>query len=74
MLTKQRFLHETLFQARKLIAKNWMNDHIPSLSHWNCSVNISLQYKKNIYTHQGTLGNFIKYSPYSINLPYLNIV
>lgn len=39
---QQTILHETLFQARRLIARKWMNDHTPSLSEWMHSVNASL--------------------------------
>lgn len=53
---EQTFLHKTLFQARKLIGRNWMNDHTPSLTEWIHSVNASLPYKEaNIYIYIGEL-------------------
>lgn len=52
--------HETLFQARKLIARNWMNNHIPSLSEWIHSFMKSLPCDKLIFVHWGTIEKFYK--------------
>lgn len=38
--TQQRFLHETLIQARKLIAGNWMNDHMDGYTALKCPSHI----------------------------------
>lgn len=58
--TQLTFLHETLFQARKLIARNWMNDHVPLLSEWIRIINASLPYKKLVYIHRGRPEKFDK--------------
>lgn len=62
-------LHETLFQALKLIAINWMSDHTSSLMKWIHCINGSLPNKKIIYVCRELLGNFLKYNPYGISPP-----
>lgn len=46
------FLNETLFSARKVIARQWMRTNPPEFSAWLIEVN-SIRYKKLIYTHRG---------------------
>lgn len=57
---QRTLLHETLFQARKLIARNWMNDHVPSITEWIRVINASLPYKSLVYKHRGNPGKFQK--------------
>lgn len=47
------FVHETLFSARKVIARAWMRPNPPEFPHWLAEVNNTLPYKKLIYIHRG---------------------
>lgn len=47
------FLHESLFSARKVIARVWMRPTPPEFSQWVIEVNNVLPYKKLIYSHRG---------------------
>lgn len=44
------FLQETLFSARKTIARKWMRPEPPNMVDWKRDVNMSLPYKKKSYT------------------------
>lgn len=58
-------LNASLLQARRLLARNWMNGHIPTVPGWILTVNTSLPYRKLIYTHQGNPKKFTKiWSPW----------
>lgn len=50
---KKIFVHETLFSARKVIARNWMRPDPPEFTHWIIEVNNTLPYKKLVYLHRG---------------------
>lgn len=43
------FLHETLFSARKIVAKKWMRQTPPKIVEWKLEVNNTLPYKKCVY-------------------------
>lgn len=47
------FIYESLFCARKLVAKHWMRASPPTFRDWIKMVNLSLPYKKVIYKHRG---------------------
>lgn len=47
------FLNETLFSAKKFIARVWMRPNPPELSYCIAEVNNALPYKKLIYSHRG---------------------
>ena len=47
------FLHETLFLARKVVARVWMQALPPTVQCWKKEVNDALPYKKLIYVHRG---------------------
>lgn len=52
------FLYKTLFLARKVIAKAWMQAEPPTLQNWKKDMNDTLPYRKLIYTHRGRLQKF----------------
>lgn len=47
------FLHETLFSARKIIARQWMRSEPPQLVDWKRDINTTLPYKKFLYINRG---------------------
>lgn len=47
------FLHETLFMARKVVARNWMQALPPTSQCWKKEISDTLPYKKLIYVHRG---------------------
>lgn len=47
------FLQESLFMARLLIARKWLQPLPPTLQEWISAVNTVLPYKKEIYAHRG---------------------
>lgn len=47
------FLCESLFLARKVVAKAWMQAVAPSLRDWKREINTVLPYRKMIYIHRG---------------------
>lgn len=47
------FLQESLFIARLLIARKWMQITPPTLREWISNINNVLPYKKEIYAHRG---------------------
>lgn len=47
------FLQETMFIARLLIARKWLQATPPTFQEWILAVNNVLPYKKEIYTHRG---------------------
>lgn len=53
-------LSETLFSARKLIAKHWMRTTSPAVQDWLRDVNTSLPYKKVLYNHRGCPKKYYK--------------
>lgn len=54
------FIHKTLFMARKVIARVWMQSTAPALSIWKRDINNTLPYKKLIYTHRGCTQKYLK--------------
>lgn len=54
------FLYETLFCARKLVARHWMRAIPPTFQDWIKVVNTSLPYKKVIYKHRGCPAKYNK--------------
>lgn len=54
------FLSESLFGARKLIAKYWLRTDSPTLQIWFREVNASLPYKKVMYRHRGCPAKYHK--------------
>lgn len=46
-------LYETLFAARKVIAKKWMRQESPKVVEWKVEINNTLPYKKCIYINRG---------------------
>lgn len=54
------FLSETLFCARKLVAKHWMRTISPTIRAWVGEVNASLSYKKVLYRHRGCPAKYHK--------------
>lgn len=54
------FLYETLFSARKLVAKNWMRNTPPTIQAWIREINLNLPYKKVIYRHRGCSAKYNK--------------
>lgn len=47
------FVRETLYMARKTIAKTWMQPTPPTFQTWLREINIALPYKKLICEHRG---------------------
>lgn len=47
------FISESLFLARKVIAKVWMQAVPPTLQNWKKDINDTLPYRKMMYTHRG---------------------
>lgn len=47
------FIYETLFLARKVIAKVWMQALPPTLQGWKREINTTLPYRKMIHMHRG---------------------
>lgn len=54
------FIYETLFIARKVIARTWIQTTPPNISTWKRDVNNTLPYKKLIYTHRGCTQKYSK--------------
>lgn len=43
------FLYETLFSARKLVARHWMQATPPTFQAWVTEIHLNLPYKKVLY-------------------------
>lgn len=54
------FLQETLFTARMQIAQLWLRPTSPTTQQWKRAVNLTLPYKKVLYTHHGCPGKYHK--------------
>lgn len=54
------FLHETLFSARRVIAKNWMRPLPPKFVEWKVDINNTLPYKKCMYINRGCPAKYNK--------------
>lgn len=57
---KKIFLHETLFLARKIIARQWMRPLPSSFADWKVDVNTTLPYNKFLYTNRGCPAKYNK--------------
>ena len=47
------FMCESLFVARKVVAKAWMRERAPTLEDWKREVNTTLPYRRMIYIQRG---------------------
>lgn len=54
------FLHETLFSARKIIARSWMRPTPPEFVQWLIEINTVLPYKKLMYSNRGCPSKYDK--------------
>lgn len=54
------FLYETLFCARKVIARHWMRANSPTIQAWIDEINKTLPYKRVLYSHRGCPAKYNK--------------
>lgn len=54
------FLHEMLFSAQKMIAKNWMRPLPPKFVEWKVDINNTLPNKKCIHVNRGCPAKYSK--------------
>lgn len=54
------FLQETLFTARMQIAQLWLRPVSPTFQQWKRAINLTLPYKRVLYSHRGCPGKFNK--------------
>ena len=54
------FLHESLFSARKIIARKWMRQTPPTFPEWKAEINMTLPYKKCVYINRACPDKYYK--------------